>query len=114
MSSLPRAGAAEAHARAHATGVGIEPTPEGCAYRAQAGLNVPRWYQRRMDAGTCVYRGIKPHKVGAMIHGFACVLLVNKPRLSRVLLPIESVCTFDEGCLCLRLRRPSTAGSART
>ena len=73
MSSLPRAGAAEAHARAHATGVGIEPTPEGCAYRAQAGLNVPRWYQRRMDAGTCVYRGIKPHKVGAMIHGFASV-----------------------------------------
>ena len=104
MSSLPRAGAAEAHARAHATGVGIEPTPEGCAYRAQAGLNVPRWYQRRMDAGTCVYRGIKPHKVGAMII----------PGVSRVLLPIESVCTFDEGCLCLRLRRPSTAGSART
>ena len=71
MWSLPRAGAAEAHARAHAAGVGIEPTPEGCAYRIQAGLSVPRWYQQRMDAGTCVYRGIKPHKVGAMIHGFA-------------------------------------------
>ena len=73
MWSLPRAGAAEAHARAHAAGVGIEPTPEGCAYRVEALLNVQRRFQQRVDGGTCAYRGYKPHKVGAMIQGFASV-----------------------------------------